>query len=85
MNAPTLDGNAETATPIFDDDIASVGDWRELLTLQDRRLARLTLECCELRARLCRLSPLLADWPEYAAWAAAAREYHANRKQGGGR
>ena len=85
MTTPALIDSTTPATPILDDEIASVGDWRELLTLQDRRLARLALENCELRARLSRLAPLLAYWPEYDRWAAAAREYGANRKQRGGR
>jgi hypothetical protein len=79
MNAPAV--NTTPATPILDDDIASVGDWRELVVLQDRRLARMTLECRELRARLSILTPLLDDWPEHDKWAAAAREYHANRQR----
>jgi hypothetical protein len=83
MNAPAV--NTTRATPILDDDIASVGDWREMLVLSDMRCARLVRENCELRAWLSRLAPLLPDWKEYDGWAAAAREYGANRKQRGGR
>jgi len=86
MNAPLSDVLAvATATPILNDDIASVGDWRELVVLQDKRLARLVMENSALRARLSILTPLLDDWPEYDKWAEAAREYHAARKRGDGR
>jgi hypothetical protein len=89
MNARILDDATATATPILSgseqEPESDHGEWPSLLTLAHVRMAGLIRDNCELRARLGLLSPLLADWPEYDAWAAAAREYHANRQQGGGR
>jgi hypothetical protein len=56
--------------------------WAALLVETERRRVSLIRENHALRDRLSRLSPLLFEWPEYDGWAAAAREYHANRRAG---
>jgi hypothetical protein len=59
--------------------------WAGMVALSDRRLTAFIRENHELRERLSRLAPLLPDWAEYDRWAAAAREYHEQRRRRAGR
>jgi hypothetical protein len=80
MNAPIASHDITAASVVeIEPDLA--GDWPALLVLAHVRMAGLIRDNCELRARLGLLPPLLADWAEYDRWAAAAREYHADRKR----
>jgi hypothetical protein len=79
MNAPVISPDV-TAVAVVEIEPDLAGDWPALLTLAHVRMAALIRESCELRERL-KWKPPLTDWPEYAEWAAAARDYHADRRR----